>query len=47
VVELREEVTRAREAGVMEETHAAQVERMARERTILVATTHGEADEAA
>jgi hypothetical protein len=34
-------------AAVMVETHAARVEMMAQERLVLLATAHGEANEAA
>jgi hypothetical protein len=47
VAELREEVTRARAAAIMVGTRAAQAEKMAQERAIMLATTDGEADEAA
>jgi hypothetical protein len=47
MAELQEEVTRARVTAVMIGTHAAQAERMAQERTVLLATARGEASEAA
>jgi hypothetical protein len=46
VAELREEVTRVWAAAIMEETRAARAKRMAQERVVLLATTHGETDEA-
>jgi hypothetical protein len=45
VAELREEVTREQAAAVMAETRAARAERMAQERVILLATSHGKADD--
>jgi hypothetical protein len=47
MAELREEVTWARTAAIMAGAYAAQVKRMAQERIVLLATTHGEADEVA
>jgi hypothetical protein len=46
VAELQEDVTRAWAIVVLAETHAARAEKMAQERLILMATAHGEADEA-
>jgi hypothetical protein len=45
VVELREEVTRARAATIMAGTRATWVERVAKERAILLASTCIEVDE--
>jgi hypothetical protein len=47
MAELQEEVTRAWVAAVMAGTFATQAERMAQERAVLLATTCGEASEAA
>jgi dGTP triphosphohydrolase len=47
MVELQEEVTQARVAAVMAGARTAQADRMAQEKVILLATTRGEADEAA
>jgi hypothetical protein len=46
LVELQEEATRVWVAAVMAEACAAWAEKMAQERAILLATAHGEADEA-
>jgi hypothetical protein len=47
VAELQEEATRVQAATVMAKTHAAPAERMAQKRAVLLATAHGEADNAA
>jgi hypothetical protein len=47
VAKLREEVTQAWAAAVLAETRVTRVERMAQERVVLLATAHGEVDEAA
>jgi hypothetical protein len=47
MAELQEEVTRAWVAAVMVGTFATQAERMAQDRAVLLATTCGEASEAA
>jgi hypothetical protein len=47
VVELWEEVTQVQAAAIMVETRAARAEMMAQERLVLLATAHGEANEAA
>jgi hypothetical protein len=44
VAELWEEVTRAWVAAVMVEARAAQAEKISQERSVLLATAHGEAD---
>jgi type II secretory pathway component PulM len=46
VVELQEEATQVWVAAVMAEACAAWAEKMAQERAVLLATAHGEADEA-
>jgi uncharacterized protein (DUF111 family) len=45
VAELPEEVTRARAAAIMVEACTTQVERLAQDRAVLLATTHVEVDE--
>jgi hypothetical protein len=47
VAELREEVTWVWVAVIMAEARAAPAERIPQERVVLLATTHGEEDEAA
>jgi hypothetical protein len=47
VVEIQEEGTRAQAATVIAGACSAHVERMAKERVILLVTTHGEVGEAA
>jgi hypothetical protein len=47
VAKLQEEVTRTHVVAIMVEACAAQAERMAQERAVLLATAHGEADKVA